>query len=220
MRAHEGGGWRLNSGKTIQKGGRNKIGVSKKTSRACRPAANERNISPVKVARPDHTPSRQPHPSQKTAGIPDLTITAVSPGTDEARALIHGLDTEIAALYPGTTIQGIDVPEFEMAGGYFIIARQADQALGCGGFRRVDERCAEIKRMFVLAGARRRGIARQILRHLEAEVRRRGFRTIVLETGCNNAAAIALYEAEGYFPIPKFLGYVGIPISRCYAKWA
>jgi GNAT superfamily N-acetyltransferase len=130
------------------------------------------------------------------------------------------LDTEIAALYPGSPIKGINVAEFEKAGGYFVVARHADQAIGCGGFRRVDERCAEIKRMFVRASARRRGIAREILRHLEAEVRRRGYRTIVLETGCNNAEALALYEAEGYFPIPAFLGYVGIPISRCFAKWA
>jgi putative acetyltransferase len=149
-----------------------------------------------------------------------MIIAAVSPATDEARGLICELDTEIAALYPGSTIQGIDAAEFEESGGYFVIAREADQALGCGGFRPVDERCAEIKRMFVRASARRRGVARQILRHLEAEVRRRGFRTMVLETGCDNAEARALYEAEGYFPIPAFLGYVGIPISRCYAKWA
>jgi putative acetyltransferase len=149
-----------------------------------------------------------------------MTIVPVSPATEEARALIRELDIEIEALYPGTSITGIDVAEFEKAGDYFLVAREADQAIGCGGFRRVDERCAEIKRMFVRASARRRGIARQILRHLEAEVRRRGFYTIVLETGCNNAEAIALYEAEGYFPIPAFLGYAGIPISRCYAKWA
>lgn len=30
--------------------------------------------------------------------------------------------------------------------------------------------------------------------------------------------ATARYESEGYFPIPAFLGYVGIPSSRCYAK--
>ena len=149
-----------------------------------------------------------------------MRIAAVSPANEEARELICELDTEIAALYPGTPIKGIDAAEFEMAGGYFVIARLADQAMGCGGFRRVDERCVEIKRMFVRASVRRRGIARQILRHLEAEIHRRGFRTIVLETGCDNAAALALYEAEGYFPIPAFLGYVGIPISRCYAKWA
>src|SRR5438105_4175433 len=148
------------------------------------------------------------------------TIVAVSPAAEEACGLIRELDTEIAALYPGSPINGIDVAEFERNGGYFVVAREANQAVGCGGFRRVDERCAEIKRMFVRTSVRRRGIARQILRHLEAEVHRRGFRTIVLETGCDNAEAMALYEAEGYFPIPAFLGYVGIPISRCYAKWA
>ena len=147
-------------------------------------------------------------------------IVAVSPATDEARELIRELDMEIAALYPGLPINGIDVPEFEKAGGYFVIAREVGLAVGCGAFRPVGDRCAEIKRMFVKASARRRGIARQILRHLEEEIRRRGFRSIVLETGCANSEAMALYEAEGYFPIPTFLGYVGSPISRCYAKRA
>jgi GNAT superfamily N-acetyltransferase len=149
-----------------------------------------------------------------------MKIVPVSPATEEARELILQLDAEIAALYPESTITGIDVAEFEKFDGYFVVACDGDHAVGCGGFRQVDERCVEIKRMFVKASARRRGTARKILRHLEAEIRRRGFRTMVLETGCNNAAAIALYETEGYFPIPAFLGYVGIPISRCYAKWA
>lgn len=147
-------------------------------------------------------------------------IVAVSPAIEEARELIRELDTEIATLYPGLPINGIDVAEFEKAGGYFVIAREAEYLVGCGAFRPVGERCAEIKRMFVRASARRRGIARQILRHLEEEVRRRGFHSIVLETGCDNSEAMALYEAEGYFPIPAFLGYVGSPISRCYAKKA
>jgi GNAT superfamily N-acetyltransferase len=130
------------------------------------------------------------------------------------------LDAEIAGLYPDYAINGIDGAEFEKSGGYFVVAREDGEAVGCGGFRPVTRSCVEIKRMFVREGARRRGIARQILRHLEAEARRRGFRSIVLETGCHNSAALALYEAEGYFPIPAFLGYVGIPISRCYAKRA
>lgn len=168
----------------------------------------------MELARSNHPDPIETHRAASAA------IEVISPAADEAQDLIRGLDDFIAALYPGTPISGIDVPEFERAGGYFVVARQVGQALGCGGFRRVDEHCAELKRMFVHANARRRGIARQILRHLEAEIHRRGFRTIVLETGCNNAEAIALYESEGYFPIPAFLGYVGIPISRCYAKWA
>jgi putative acetyltransferase len=147
-----------------------------------------------------------------------MTIITVSPAIEEARELIRELDTEIAALYPGSPINGINVQEFESAGGYFVIARESDGAIGCGAFRPVGEQCAEIKRMFVRASARRGGVARQILRHLEEEIRRRGFRSIVLETGNKNSEAMALYEAEGYFPIPAFLGYVGCPISRCYAK--
>jgi len=149
-----------------------------------------------------------------------MKITAISPAADAARALILELDLDIAALYPGLPINGIDAAEFERAGGYFVIAKDGEEAVGCGAFRPVDERCAEIKRMFVRRTARRRGIARQILRHLEEEIRRRGFRSIVLETGYDNTEALALYEAEGYFPIPAYLGYVGSPISRCYVKKA
>ena len=147
-------------------------------------------------------------------------IVAVSPAADEARELIRELDLDIAALYPGLPINGIDAAEFEKAGGYFVIAREAEGAVGCGAFRPVDDRCAEIKRMFVRRTARRRGIAREILRHLEGEIQRRGFRSIVLETGRDNSAALALYEAEGYFPIPPYLDYVGSSISRCYVKRA
>jgi GNAT superfamily N-acetyltransferase len=149
-----------------------------------------------------------------------LKIVAISAVTEEARELVRELDDFIAALYPGYPIQGMDADEFEKEGGYFVVAREGGEAVGCGGFRQVDARCVEIKRMFVRSSARRRGVARQILRHLETEVRRRGFHSMVLETGCNNSEAMALYEGEGFFPIPAFLGYVGIPISRCYAKWA
>jgi len=145
-------------------------------------------------------------------------ILAISPSDEKARALMHELDEEIAALYPGSVIGGIDEAEFEKSGGYFVIAQQGNQTIGCGGFRPVDEECVEIKRMYVRPDVRRRGWARQILRHLEEEVRRRGFRSTVLETGCDNAGAIALYESEGYSQIPEFPGSLGIPVSRCYMK--
>jgi putative acetyltransferase len=147
-----------------------------------------------------------------------MTIAPVSPASEEARSLIRELDAEIAALYPGSPINGIDEDRFQEGGGYFVVAREAGHAIGCGGFVALDERCAEIKRMFVRASARRRGIATQILRHLEAEIHRRSFRSIVLETGRDNVGARALYGAEGYSRIASFHGCVGIPISRCYAK--
>ena len=39
-------------------------------------------------------------------------IVPVNPAADEARELIRELDTEIAALYPGLPINGIDAAEF------------------------------------------------------------------------------------------------------------
>jgi len=150
-----------------------------------------------------------------------MIITPVDPASPEAAALILELDLDIAARYPGSPINGIDAANFEKAGGYFVVARDGNQALGCGAFRPVvGDVCAEVKRMFVSPAARRRGVARVILRHLEAEIRRRGFQSIVIETGNLQTEAIALYESEDYFPIPAFLNYAASPISRCFAKRA
>jgi len=147
-----------------------------------------------------------------------MLIVAVHPAADEAQALIRELDNELSALYPEAPIKGIDLGEFDRAGGYFVVAREANCVAGCGGFVPLEERRAEIKRMYVRADARRKGVAREILRHLEAEARRQGFVSLVLETGCDNLEAMALYESEGYVSIPGFRGCLGSSISRCYAK--
>jgi GNAT superfamily N-acetyltransferase len=147
-----------------------------------------------------------------------MVIAAVSPSDEGACAMMRELDAEISSLYPDSVIFGIDNAEFEKAGGYFVVAQQGDQTLGCGGFRSVDETCAEIKRMFVRRDVRRRGWARQILRHLEEEAHRRGFLSTVLETGCENNCAIGLYESEGYVQIPGYPGCQGILVSRCFMK--
>jgi GNAT superfamily N-acetyltransferase len=147
-----------------------------------------------------------------------MEIVATSPAAPEALALIHQLDIDLAARYPGSPIHGIDTLEFAQAGGYFLVAKEGAAFVGCGAFRPLDAERAEIKRMFVVPAFRRQGRSRTILRHLEGEIERRGFREIVLETGCNQPEAIAFYLAEGYRPIPLFSPYVDDTISRCFAK--
>jgi hypothetical protein len=66
-------------------------------------------------------------------------ILATSPKDEQASALMRQLDAEIAALYPGSVISGIDGIESENAGGYFVILRHGNQSIGCGGFRPVDD---------------------------------------------------------------------------------
>lgn len=147
-----------------------------------------------------------------------MNIVATNPASETARVLIGELDIHLAEQYPGSPINGIDVDAFTQAGGYFVLAFDGDAALGCGAFRPIDTVSAEVKRMFVRPEARRRGVARAILLHLEAEIHRRGFRTILIETGCDQLEAIALYETAGYSPTPAFGQYIGSPISSCFAK--
>jgi GNAT superfamily N-acetyltransferase len=147
-----------------------------------------------------------------------MEIVPVRPDEPEARELIRQLDTDLVSRYPGGPIHGIDAGEFVDGGGYFVIAREGAKLVGCGAFRPRDAQRVELKRMFVAPAFRRQGCSRAILHHLEAEIRRRGFHEIVLETGFRQPEAIAFYLTEGYGPIPLFGEYVNDGISRCFGK--
>lgn len=41
---------------------------------------------------------------------------------------------------------------------------------------------------------------------------------IILHTGNQQVAAIALYEANGYMPIPVYEPYADLPDSLCFEK--
>ena len=87
-----------------------------------------------------------------------------------------------------------------------------------GGWRRVADGVAEIKRMFVVAAARRRGLGRAMLSALEQRAASAGIRELVLNTGLEQPEAIALYESAGYQAIPGFGHYAGAPKARFYGK--
>ena len=83
--------------------------------------------------------------------------------------------------------------------------------LGCGALRALGDGAAEVKRMYVVPAARRRGVSRAVLVALEEAARSRGWTTLRLETGPLQTAAVALYESGGYRPIAAFGGYAGDP---------
>jgi len=108
---------------------------------------------------------------------------------------------------------------FDPPNGIFLVARdEHGAAVGCGGVARYDVTRGELKRMVVVPPARGRGIGRRLLEALETEARRQGYRGLVLETGMEQAAALGLYAAAGYEPIPCYGAYAGQAISRCFAK--
>lgn len=80
------------------------------------------------------------------------------------------------------------------------------------------ERCAEIKRMFVLDTHRHRGFARAMLAALGTSAAAAGAAAIVLETGAAQPEAIALYASSGYVPITSFGHYRDSPQNRCFGR--
>lgn len=138
-----------------------------------------------------------------------------------AARLIAALNAELAAEYnnPAANHFRLDAAEVAPRRGAFLVAWSGDEAVGCGAIRRLDDTEAEIKRMYVAAEWRGRGVGRRMLDALESEARILGVRRIVLETGNRQARALALYRAHGFTDIPAYGEYVSSPAtSICMAK--
>ena len=150
-----------------------------------------------------------------------LEIGRESLGAADARTLIAALNHELDAAYPepGATHFGLTDDEVAPGRGAFLMARDGGEPVGCGAVRTIERELAEIKRMYVAPAMRGRGLARRLLEALEDEARAIGAKRVVLETGTRQAAAIALYRAMGYAPIPLFGEYQRSPdTSLCFGK--
>jgi GNAT superfamily N-acetyltransferase len=79
-------------------------------------------------------------------------------------------------------------------------------------------RAAEVKRMYVAPSARRRGLARMMLAHLEATARAAGADVMIMETGTAQPEAMALYVSAGYQLVEPFGHYAWSPRNRCYGR--
>lgn len=76
----------------------------------------------------------------------------------------------------------------------------------------------EVKKVFVAAEHRGRGVARLLMAELETIARGRGAASLVLQTGELQVPAIALYSDIGYVPIAPYGKYVAVPNALCYRK--
>lgn len=79
-------------------------------------------------------------------------------------------------------------------------AWSGDQIAGMGALQLIGASCAEIKSMRTHPDHLRKGVARQILRHLIDQARRLGISRLSLETGRGPAfePALALYRSHGF----------------------
>ncbi|WP_448615226.1 GNAT family N-acetyltransferase [Modestobacter sp. URMC 112] len=80
--------------------------------------------------------------------------------------------------------------------------------VGCGALRALGPDSAEVKRMYVVPAARRRGLARLLLEGLESVAVERGWTTLFLELGPGQPEAVGLYTGAGYTRTGAFGHYV------------
>lgn len=147
---------------------------------------------------------------------PMVVILREEPDSPDASALVAELESHLAERYPDESRHGYSVERLLEQRVAFFVARVDGAAAGCGGVQLIGTDFGEVKRMWVRPAYRGLGLGRQVLDRLANHVRAAGVRTLRLETGVDQDAAIALYESVGFRRIPPFPPYFDDPLSLCF----
>lgn len=125
-------------------------------------------------------------------------------GTLNFDLCFQGFDAELGSL-PGN---------YAPPGGTLLLARVDGAAAGCIGVRPLDAQRCEMKRLYVRPQYRDRRLGRQLVEQAIAFARRAGYRSMVLDTLPQMAAAQRLYRDQGFLPCPPY--YDNTPLhSSC-----
>ena len=137
-----------------------------------------------------------------------VKVAAEAADSADARLCLDAYFRELAARFEtGFDVAADDsarVKDMTPPSGLFVIARLDGDAVGCGGFKRIDKTTGEVKRVWTAPHARGLGVARRVLRTLEAAAREKGLKSLRLDTNRALTEAHALYRSEGYREIARF----------------
>lgn len=160
-----------------------------------------------------------------TATVPGLRIERRPITHPDSARLVEEVQAEYEVRYGSRDESPIDVTEFVAPHGVFLVGYLDEVPVATAAWRwhatPADVRgtpTVELKRMYVVAGWRQRGLARVMLAAVEADARAAGAASVILETGAKQPEAIALYLSSGYREIAGFGHYAHEPLSRSYAK--
>jgi GNAT superfamily N-acetyltransferase len=144
---------------------------------------------------------------------PRWTVTPVPVAHPDAIAVLRQYFMEMASRYYGrpATAHEVDAAlaeepsdDLDAPTGLFLLARRQHTIVGCAGLRRLNPQIAELTRVFVHPGARRRGGGSRLLAAAEQAARDRGATTIRLDTRHDLVEARNLYARHGYVEIPPY----------------
>lgn len=112
------------------------------------------------------------------------------------------------SLYPPEGVFMLEQDEINNENVHFFVIRDAANiAVACGAIVLLDEYQGEVKRMFVDADARGKGLGKMLLEKLEEKAVEFNLHYIRLETGPLQPEAINLYKKFGYYEIGPFGNY-------------
>ena len=101
---------------------------------------------------------------------------------------------------------------------HVVVVYENDRAMGCGAMKEYTADTMEIKRMFVPAENRGKGLASIVLKELENWAKERGYGKCILETGEDMTDAVGLYKKHLYKVIPNYGQYQDVEDSLCFEK--
>jgi GNAT superfamily N-acetyltransferase len=136
-----------------------------------------------------------------------IEFRAMDAAQPPASELLAAMVDEMNELYGDIEFPGMPSAtpaDFAPPAGTFLVGFHDGQPVCAGGIKRIAPDAAEIKRMYVVPAARRRGVARTLLGALEDAARERGYAFVRLDTGPLQRGAMALYTAAGYTEIGNF----------------
>lgn len=143
-------------------------------------------------------------------------VRTTSENTD-FRNLVQALDEDLYLRNGEAQLQYRQYNQVDLID-HVVVVYFEEKPVGCGCFKKFDDKTVEMKRMFVLAEMRGKQLAAQMLQELEKWAVEEGNTAAVLETGYRQVEAIRLYTVAGYSLIANYGQYIGMKESICYRK--
>ena len=149
-----------------------------------------------------------------------LTFHAGDFDSADVRELLEFHFGQMRSNSPPGACHVLSIDGLRRPGVTFWSARDEGMLLGVGALKKIACDHGEVKSMRTAPVARGRGVGRTILRHIIAEALSRGYRRLSLETGSTEpfAAALRLYESEGFVPCGPFGPYDDTPFTRFFTR--
>ena len=139
---------------------------------------------------------------------------------EDVRALLNQHFSEMRAGSPPSACHVLPADGLKHPNIRFFTVRDNGVLLGCGALKRLEPGHGELKSMRTADAALGRGVGKALLDQLIAAARSDGMTRLSLETGSTPqfAAALRLYEREGFERCRPFGGYVDTPFTRFYSR--